>query len=360
MYWRSIGIQEMPLGKSGRMNNFHFVRLIASLMVLFSHSFYLFSKDSIDPLHYLSGGIFTFGNIGVYVFLIVSGYLITQSLINSKKILNFLWRRVIRIFPALWVMILLSVFLFGPVMSKSGFIDYYRNLDNYDFLKNIFLFVPNNFKIPSVFSNNPIGTFNGCLWTITYEVYFYLILVLLYVLRLFRFKILLLAQWLIFIFIQHYLGDKIYIYSYSSPWIFNLNLEQCFRLFIFFEAGIILYLFRGIFSMKKFYIVIFVYSSIVSFLFGYTNLTIDLILPPIVIYFAISNNYFSIFEKFGDYSYGIYLYGYIVQQYLVSLHLKYMNEYRLFLLSLTLTFILAFFSWHLIEKQMLKLKNLIN
>jgi peptidoglycan/LPS O-acetylase OafA/YrhL len=350
----------MPLGKSGRMNNFHFVRLIASLMVLFSHSFYLFSKDSIDPLHYLSGGIFTFGNIGVYVFLIVSGYLITQSLINSKTRLNFLWRRVIRIFPALWVMILLSVFLFGPLMSKSGFIDYYRNLDNYDFLKNIFLFVPNNFKIPSVFSNNPIGTYNGCLWTITYEVYFYLILVLFYVLRLFRFKILLLAQWLIFIFIQHYLGDKIYIYSYSSPWILNLNLEQCFRLFIFFEAGVILYLFKEIFSMQKFFIVLFICSGLVSYLFGFSNLTIDLILPPLVIYFAISNNYFSFFEKYGDYSYGIYLYGYIIQQFLVSLHLSYMNEYLLFLLSLLITFIVAFLSWNLVEKPMVKLKSLVN
>jgi peptidoglycan/LPS O-acetylase OafA/YrhL len=45
---------------------------------------------------------------------------------------------------------------------------------------------------------------------------------------------------------------------------------------------------------------------------------------------------------------------------LVSLHLKYMNEYILLLFSLTITFILAYFSWHLVEKQMLKLKNLIN
>jgi len=77
-------------------------------------------------------------------------------------------------------------------------------------------------------------------------------------------------------------------------------------------------------------------------------------------YFAISNNLLSFFEKFGDYSYGIYLYGYIIQQYLVSLHLKYMNEYILFVFSLTITFILAFFSWHLVEKPMLKLKSLVN
>lgn len=58
-------------------------------MVLFYHSCYLFSLQSIDPLHLLTGGIFTFGNLAVYIFLIVSGYLIRTSLFNSKNILDF-------------------------------------------------------------------------------------------------------------------------------------------------------------------------------------------------------------------------------------------------------------------------------
>jgi peptidoglycan/LPS O-acetylase OafA/YrhL len=145
------------------MNNFYLVRLIASMMVLFSHSFYLYSLDSIDPLHRISGGIFTFGNVGVYIFLIVSGYLITQSFQNSTTILNFLWKRALRILPGLWFMVLLSVLVIGPILSEQNFLKYFTTHSNYSFFVNVFLFVPNNFKIPSVFLENPIGTFNGCL-----------------------------------------------------------------------------------------------------------------------------------------------------------------------------------------------------
>ena len=342
-----------------KMNNFHFIRLIASIMVVFSHSFYLFSLQSKDPLHQISGGIFTFGNLGVYIFLIVSGFLITQSILNTNSILNFIWRRVIRIFPALWVMVLISVFIFGPLISKYSIQTYFNNYSNYDFLKNLFLFIPNNFKIPSIFEHNPIGTFNGCLWTIGYEVFFYFLLVVVFITKILKFRFLLFIQWLCLIIIQYYLGDKIYIYSYSSPMILNLNIEHCFRLFIFFESGVLLYLFKDLFKIKHFSIKFLFFISFVIILFRVSNITMDLILPPLIIYLAISNNLFSFIEKYGDYSYGIYLYGYIVQQYIVSLKVGFMNEYLLFIFSILSSVTFAYFSWHLIEKPALKLKNLI-
>ena len=328
-------------------------------MVLFSHSFYLFSPLSKDPLHSISGGIFTFGNVGVYIFLVVSGYLITHSILNSLSIKNFIWRRILRIFPALWVMVLLSMFLIGPILSLDSFSEFYRNINNYSFLKNLGLFIPNNFKIGNVFSSNPIGTFNGCLWTIAYEVFFYFLLIFFFVFKFFKFKIFLLVQWLLLVFLQYYLGDKIYTYSYSSPWILNLNIENSFRLFIFFEAGLLLYLFRNIFSSKNFFIILLFGSSLILFLFNYSNLTIDLILPPLVIYFAISSNLFSFFEKYGDFSYGLYLYGYIVQQIIVSFKIVFMNEYLLFIFSLIISLFIAYYSWHFIEKPILRLKNFV-
>jgi peptidoglycan/LPS O-acetylase OafA/YrhL len=349
----------MHHGKFGKMNNFHFIRLFASIMVVFSHSFYLFSLQSKDPLHQFSGGIFTFGNLGVYIFLIVSGFLITQSILNTTSILNFIWRRFIRIFPALWVMVIISVFILGPLISKDSTQTYFNNYTNYDFLKNLFLFIPNNFKIPSIFEYNPIGTFNGCLWTIGYEVFFYLLLIVVFITKILKFRFLLLFQWLSFIIIQFYLGNKIYIYSYSSPMILNLNIEHCFRLFIFFESGVLLYLFKDIFKIKKFNLILLFYILFVIIAFRISNLTLDLILPVGIIYFAISNNVFSFIEKYGDYSYGIYLYGYIVQQYIVSLKVGFMNEYLLFVFSILLSLTLAYFSWHFIEKPALKLKNFI-
>ena len=349
----------MHHGKFGEMNNFNFIRLIASIMVVFSHSFYIFSKQSKDPLHVISGGVYTFGNVGVYIFLIVSGYLISQSIQNSTSIINFIWRRIIRIFPALWVMILISVFFLGPLITNDSIYNYFESKGNYQFLKNLFLFIPNNFKIPSVFNLNPIGTFNGCLWTIAYEVFFYILLVVVFMSSLFKFRFILLFQWLLFVIIQFYLGDKIYIYSYTSPLLLNLNIEHCFRLLIFFESGVIIYLFKDIFDSKHFIFKYLILSFLTCVFFQVSNLTIDLILPPFIIYFSISNNKFSFVEKYGDYSYGIYLYGYIVQQFIVSRKIEFMNEYFLFLFSIISTLVLAYFSWNYIEKPSLKLKNFI-
>lgn len=340
------------------MNNFYVVRLLASIMVLFSHSFYLYSIKSIDPLHRISGGIFTFGNIGVYIFLIVSGYLVTQSFQNSTFILNFLWKRALRILPGLWFMVLLSVLIIGPILSNQQLLTYFTTGSNFGFLTNIFLFIPNNFKIPSIFNENPIGTFNGCLWTIAYEVFFYLLLSTFFFFNPLKIRFLILAQWLAFIFIQYYLGERIYTYSYSSPWLLNLNLEVCFRFFIYFESGVIIYLFKEYINRTSTFIIYMLASILIIFLLGKTSMTLELILPYFIIFLCVSTNKFSFIEKYGDFSYGLYLYGYIAQQYIVSLKLKFMNEYWLFILSLILTLLLAIFSWFFIEKKAIKYKNI--
>lgn len=347
----------MHLGKYGNMNNFHFVRLLGSLMVLFSHSFYLFSLNSIDPLHKISGGIFTFGNLGVYIFLIVSGYLVSSSLEKSSSIFDFLWKRFLRVFPAIWVMVLMSVFVFAPLITKVSLSDYFKDGSNYTFLKNLCLYIPNNYKIPSVFVDNPIGTFNGSLWTIGYEVFFYFLLLFLFLNKAKKIRYLILFQWIVFLLLQLYLGDKIYTYSYSSPYILNLNLENFFRLFIYFESGVLLFLFKeSIFNIKVILIYLFISILILS-KFGVDNLFVEIVLPPTIIFFAISNSVFSFVEKLGDLSYGMYLYGYIIQQYIVSLKITFLNEFCLFLFSLIISSIVAYISWNLVEKRFLRFKN---
>ena len=349
------------------INNFHFIRLIASVMVVFSHSFYLFSSDSIDPLHAISGGVFTFGNLGVYIFLIVSGYLITSSILRSFSVLNFLWRRLLRVLPGLWGMVILSVFLFAPLLSSQGFKDYFTDSSNFNFLKNLFLFYPNNFKIPSVFTSNSNGTFNGSLWTIAYEVFFYLVITVFFISKIITKRYFILIQWIFLLIIQFYLGHKIFIYSYSTPWLLNLNIENFFRLFIYFESGVILYLFKDLLLKPKFIvsfsIVVFVLFLILNLGFinfdkdGVLNPMMELVLPPLIIYFAISNNKFSFIEKYGDFSYGIYLYSYIVQQSIMSFKFSFMNEYILFFISLIISFVIAHFSWNYIEKRAINYKN---
>ena len=70
-------------------------------------------------LFHLNEKIFFFGFVGVDIFFFISGYVITQSLFNyynkynSKNfILSFFFRRIKRIFPALILVLIFSLFIY--------------------------------------------------------------------------------------------------------------------------------------------------------------------------------------------------------------------------------------------------------
>ena len=65
----------------------------------------------------------------------------------------------------------------------------------------------------------------------------------------------------------------------------------------------------------------------------------------------------SVAKKTGDLSYGIYIYGFLVQQTLI--HYFHLDTWPLTILCLILSGVLAYSSWHLIEKKMVKYKNLL-
>ena len=62
-------------------------------------------------LFHINKEIFSFGYVGVDVFFVISGFVITQSLIQKKYIsqkisfLEFYTKRILRLFPSLLVMI---------------------------------------------------------------------------------------------------------------------------------------------------------------------------------------------------------------------------------------------------------------
>ncbi len=109
-------------------------------------------------LFHLNEEIFFFGFVGVDIFFVISGFVITQSLfnyysINSSKgfILNFFFRRIKRIYPALMLVLMVSVIIFFFIIpygdqqflwtTKSllfsifglSNIYFFKNIDNFDY-----------------------------------------------------------------------------------------------------------------------------------------------------------------------------------------------------------------------------------
>src|SRR5690606_17754997 len=92
----------------GRDNNLNLIRMIAATGVLISHAWPVTTGDVKDqPLASLLGGI-DLGMICVYIFFAISGYLIAQSYDRDPKLTHFWTARVLRIFPALLVVLLLT------------------------------------------------------------------------------------------------------------------------------------------------------------------------------------------------------------------------------------------------------------
>ena len=75
---------------------------------------------------------YTSGHLGVILFFVISGYLITYLMLleknefNKINIRNFYIRRILRIWPIYFLIILLLIFVFPKIIS----IDYFGKVEN--------------------------------------------------------------------------------------------------------------------------------------------------------------------------------------------------------------------------------------
>src|ERR1700761_3309458 len=102
--------------KAHLANNLDFIRFAAALAVLISHC-YPISGEPFDFLQHWTGWL-TLGGVAVDVFFIVSGFLIAQSWARDPNAFRFLRNRALRILPALYVLILVSCLVVGPLLTE--------------------------------------------------------------------------------------------------------------------------------------------------------------------------------------------------------------------------------------------------
>ncbi len=144
----------------GKENNLNLIRMIAASSVLITHSFALVTgTGASEPLRQSLG--LTMGTISVHVFFIISGLLVTASLVNKGILIDFFWARSLRIFPALFLMILLVVFFLGPFFTTIDFIDYMKSKETYIYIaKCSTLIFGVRDHLPGVFHRSPIQKFS--------------------------------------------------------------------------------------------------------------------------------------------------------------------------------------------------------
>jgi peptidoglycan/LPS O-acetylase OafA/YrhL len=142
--------------------------------VIFGHS-YLFPPASQPPgwwdpftlFHY--PGVYC-GAIAVKLFFFISGLVVTDSLLRKGSIPGFLLGRFFRLWPALAVVLLLTAFVAGPLLTDWDAGIYLRNPAPREYVLDNVLF-NSGVELPGLFSANPRPyEMNGVLWTLRYEV----------------------------------------------------------------------------------------------------------------------------------------------------------------------------------------------
>lgn len=153
-------------------NNIGVLRLGLALLVIIGHAPELIDGNrSREPLTTIFGSM-SFGELAVDAFFLLSGYLITQSMIDSKSVKNFMLRRIFRIYPAFIVAYMASVFILGPIVGAKPWEMLPKTL-----ARLVALTSPP--KFPGQLPGLPYPELNGAVWTIAYEFRCYLIVALL-------------------------------------------------------------------------------------------------------------------------------------------------------------------------------------
>ncbi len=169
MYKKNFNISE----RLSHSNEFDFVRLMLAFAVAFQHCFIVLKTND----------ILNFNSIpAVSIFIFISGLFVSESFIFSPSIKKYFIKRVKRILPAYFTVVLgggLFVFLTNILLNNLNFANIFTLIKYYLF-NLIFL----NFKYPCIQNTDLITNANECavngsLWTIKFELLFYLLLPLL-------------------------------------------------------------------------------------------------------------------------------------------------------------------------------------
>lgn len=331
-------------------NSFGVIRLAMAIAVLFSHS-YLFATGTTraDPL--IAWTNHTFGEHAVQVFFFLSGILIAQSFDRTRSLTAFTAARVLRIFPALIVVVLLTALVLGPLFSTVGWREYFSSgLVPLYVVKTVTL-VTGSAPLPGLFQDLPFPRVNMSLWTLKYEVICYAGLTLLGLLGLFN------ARWRTAATVLLAAGVAVVYVAAYKPMGERSSLELVRYFALYFGMGTLAYLCRDRLQMRPILLVPLALVFWASIGTRFAELACAVLLGYATIVAArMTWGFLTPFTRQHDWSYGVYIYAAPLQQALLQLWPD-TDPLALSCFALAATLPLAKLSWDWIEKPAMALRH---
>ena len=335
-------------------NNFDFIKILFAWLVIVSHSYVLLGNQGCDWLCEATHHYINFSYFGVKGFITISGYLIFKSLNRSPNLIDYLWKRVLRIYPALIIVLVLSVGLAYLIYQPTN--NYFKfNKEAFDYILNNLSLYHNQWRIHGVFDTLPNTAINGSLWTMGFEFFFYLMLLMIYPFRKYPLVIqIILCLTIIILFIGNiYFIDELRVVP------FRLRVDFIFELGLFFMIGAFLGAidWKDILYKKQMAIIATIITVAILY-FQPNPIWLCFTWPYLVIFIGQGSSKFSnwIHANLEDPSYGIYLYAFPVQQSII--YFFHPSVTILLWTSTLIAFGLGILSWKFVEKKTLQFKDL--
>lgn len=359
------------------------IRCLAVLLVIFQHLEAFKQKAGKFSLYnrgFVYGFISNIGHQGVVIFFTLSGFLITYLLLNEKQysqtinIKKFYIRRILRIWPLYFIIVILGFFVFPAILDPS----YFAAKTQPDFVIKLLLtvsFLPNAvfFIYGHIFSI-------GVLWSIGTEEQFYLIwphlVKRIRSLSLLKNLVIILAsvvvlKTVLWILMGLYKFDTM---AYKIAFVAYHFLEYdamiigAIAAFIYFSRHQLL----GLLYNRKVQIAVYAVACIMLFKFSdlgpVTNLVFAVFYAVLILNLATNPESVikagnPVFEFLGKISYGMYIYHSVCIVICISLLNKWGNmgvipyNLALYTAAVALTIIVCTASYYLIEKPILNYKT---
>jgi peptidoglycan/LPS O-acetylase OafA/YrhL len=339
----------------GRRNNFDFMRLALSVMVIYSHAFVLEqATEKHEPLMRATHGQQTLGGFAVESFFIMSGFLIAASAQHSASIVDFLKKRVRRIYPGFIVAMLVEAALLLP-LSGGHFAASSAPMRLWDFITHTLRLV--EFPYVEAFRHNEVvNVINGSTWSIAYEFWCYLMVAALTWIGLLRRRRLVLglflAAWLIGIYFRY----KSLVLWGGWVGVAVGPVHFWARLLPLYLAGVAFYLFRDRIPLNGWLAAAAALAMLATHWLWFTWAIVFPVAGAYLLFWFAFTPWVRLHDagRFGDFSYGTYLYGFPIEQLLVQYAGNTITPLQLACLATPLTLLAAFASWYGVERRFLR------
>lgn len=332
---------------SARGPGFDQIRLVAALTVVAHHAWWGVN----DVLYRFSGGFIQLGLFAVVIFFCVSGFLLAPGLARSGDLIRFAINRALRILPALFVVVVASMFVLGPALTTYSLAEYFSSAELYLYLKNAVTLMSH--YLPGVVRHGHEVQVNGPLWTLNIEIWSYAVLAAMSVAGFLRRRVLAMIS-----FAVVYLAYVGLALSPSLHAVSPQRLLDFIGLFVYFIAGTNLYLYRESIPSSGIGAALAVGVALIALAAGVGAVALPLCVPYLVVYLGLSEVTGRVPLK-HDLSYGVYLiHSPVILAFLTVFDLA--AGWPLALLAGSVTLVLAYASWRFVEAPALKQKAAVS